>query len=122
MGSPDNVTFDENGMNAAIQFHILEDDEMRNAGFSDHREDNWYLVKRVYSDKYITITLNIDIPKDSKKRGEIYTLDESFLQPYNYQEHMDKPIAQEVAKNVEDELERLSDLGIISGHNRGDYI
>lgn len=122
MGSPDNVTFDENGMNAAIQFHILEDDEMRNAGFSDHREDNWYFVKRVYSDKYITITLNIDIPKDSKKRGEIYTLDESFLQPYNYQEHMDKPIAQEVATNVEDELERLSDLGIISGHNRGDYI
>lgn len=51
---------------------------------------------------------------------------EAPIQPYDYQDilehHTPIKIAREVAKNVEDELEKFVALGIITGHKRGDYI
>lgn len=118
------VILNENHNNAAISVTLLPEDEMRKLGFTDFMKDRWYYCKTVH--KRGDISFNLTIPKDNPDGWKIDVLDEDFCQPYDYQYMLSKGSANEVAKtvneNVEKEMQRLTDAGIISGHAYGDYI
>ncbi|WP_144626268.1 hypothetical protein [Bacillus altitudinis] len=63
-----------------IKFNILEEDKMRELGFTDHTNVSWYLCKRLSKN----ITFNLSIFKGSSE-GDIDVLDELCLQPYPYE-------------------------------------
>ena len=56
----------------------------------------------------------------------IDVLDENFLQPYDYQAMLERnttnPIPHKVKEDVEYWMQHLTDKGVISGHNYGEYI
>lgn len=114
---------DENGLNKKIKAHILSDKEMEAAGFRFIESVNrWVFFRFVGKD----ISFNVGINKDDESDFRIDVLDEDFCQPYDYQAIMasDKrhPVASSVFKKVEEYMEKLSDAGIISGHEYGEYI
>jgi hypothetical protein len=115
------VKLDLNGLNAAIRATILPDAQMRKLGFTDRSGNNWYLCSSVGAD----VTLNITIPKNGA-RLRLEVLDESFGQPYDYQQILKRNPSFEFAllvqARVEDLLEYLSNKGVISGFSRGMYI
>lgn len=111
---------DEDGLNTAIKAHVLSDDTMRSAGFK--RIDNaWYYLKNLDRDISFNVTIDVDTEK-----LRIDVLDEMFLQPFDYQAILrhngDHPIANPIYHQVEHEMARLTELGIISGHVPGEYI
>ena len=112
---------DEHGLNRAIEGHVLPDAEMRALGFTDHRADEWYYLRLLRDD----ISFNVTIPKDGG-RLRIDVLDEMFCQPYDYQSILrhngDHPIAHQTYEDVEREMARLAEAGVITGHVPGDYI
>lgn len=109
------------GTNAAIKAHILSDEKMRELGFTDYLPKNWYYCKTIARD----ITFNLTIPKDGSDI-EIVTLDENFCQPYDYQEILENnpqfPFALQVKEKVEQIMSNLQSVGVLSGHEYGDYI
>lgn len=112
---------DEHGLNIAIEGHVLDDQTMRAAGFTDNRSTAWYYCANLGRD----ISFNVTIPKDGS-RLTIDVLDEMFLQPYDYQSilrhHPLHPIAHDIYEAVEEQMAKLTKAGIISGHVPGDYI
>ena len=72
------------------------------------------------------ISFNISVSKADPKDFRIDILDEDFLQPYDYQSILQNNPNQKFAKfimeNVEKEMLRLKECGIIDGHEYGDYI
>lgn len=115
------MNLNSNGTNAAIKAHILSDEKMREIGFTDHMPKNWYYCKTIARD----ITFNLTIPKDGSDI-EIITLDENFCQPYDYQYMLEKnpqfPFALQVKERVEQIMSNLQSVGVLSGHEYGDYI
>lgn len=109
------------GTNAAIKAHILSDEKMRELGFTDYLPKNWYYCKTIARD----ITFNLTIPKDGSDI-EIITLDENFGQPYDYQRILqDSPHfspALKIKSMVEEIMSHLQSVGVLSGHNYGEYI
>lgn len=112
---------DEHGLNVAIEGHVLPDDEMRALGFTDRAGTTWYWSRTLRDD----VSLNVTIPKDGG-RLRIDVLDEMFCQPYDYQAILARngghPIAHQTYEDVERELARLTEAGVITGHVPGDYI
>ena len=115
------MNLNSNGTNAAIKAHILSDEKMREIGFTDHMPKNWYYCKTIARD----ITFNITIPKDGSDI-EIITLDENFCQPYDYQYMLKNnphfQFALQVKERVEQIMSYLQSVGVLSGHEYGDYI
>lgn len=115
------VEVNSKGTNVKIKAHILPDESMREIGFTDSCKDRWYYCKSVGRDT----TFNVTIPKDGSDI-EIITLDENFCQPYDYQHILDRTpklaFALEVREQVEKQMEYLQSRGVISGHERGEYI
>lgn len=117
------IRVDENGLNEKIGFHVLDEASMAHAGFrrTVGDPDRWYLCQALGND----ITLNVTVPENGS-RGRIDVLDEAFCQPYDYQLILAKnprhPIANKVRDQVEAHIAKLQELGIISGHVRGEYI
>ena len=116
------VKLNKNGVNAAIKAHILSDEQMREAGFNNNRNEGWYYCKSLGND----ITFNVFIPLDGSDIS-IDVLDENFLQPYDYQmilETKENPpqFAFDIAEKAEREMEWLQTFGILSGHVKGEYI
>ena len=111
---------DENGLNVAIKAHVLADDSMRDAGFR-LVDRNWYYMKTLERDLSFNVTIDADT-----EAVRIDVIDELFCQPYDYQTILrrngDHPLANPIYHAVEHEMARLAKLGIISGHNPGDYI
>ena len=118
------VTLNKNHNNAAISVTLLPEEEMRKLGFTDFMKDRWYYCKPV--NKRGDISFNLTIPKDNPDGWKIDVLDEDFCQPYDYQYMLSQGSTNEVAKavdeNVEKEMQRLTDAGVISRHSYGDYI
>lgn len=120
----------EHGNNTAIKCHILDDDLMRLAKFTDLSDDRWYycrFLRPVSND----ISFNLAIDKKDPSKWSIDILDEDFLQPYDYQwmikrelegEKFDGDFHWQINEIVELTMEHLVRLGIISGWERGDYI
>lgn len=115
------VETDENGLNVKIRAHVLDDDAMRAAGFTDRNPGTWYLCRRVAKET----SFNVSIEKETE-RLRIDVLDEQFLQPYDYQGILARnprhKFAGKVRDRVEDEMKKLAESGIVTGHVRGEYI
>lgn len=68
------VKLNKNGVNAAIKAHILSDEQIREARFSNNRNEGWYYCKSLGNN----ITFNVFIPLDGSDIS-IDVLDENFL-------------------------------------------
>lgn len=112
------------GVNAAIGYNILSDDEMRQIGFTDYNVDRWYYCKCVSDDG--ETTFNVTIDKQGIDNLRIDVLDEQFCQPYDYQHILNSgssnAYAEAVCEAVENEMDKLQAAGILFGHVRGEYI
>ena len=118
------LALNAHGVNAAIGYNVLPEDDMRALGFTDFREGYWYYCHGVSCDG--EVTFNVTLDKDGIEDLRIDVLDEMFCQPYDYQYLLEKTpelkYAIEVQERVELEMERLQEAGVLYGHNRGDYI
>lgn len=116
------IVLNKYGCNAAIKVHILPDNQMRSAGFTDCREGYWFFERTCIDE----ISFSLTIKKDDSSDWRIDVLDEDFLQPYDYQHMLEYnptfSYALKVQRKVEQFMKQLTDAGIISGHNYGDYI
>lgn len=109
--------------NASIKAHVLEDDKMRELGFTDCKEDTWYFCKILK--ELDEISFNVSIQKDGTK-FKIDVLDEDYLQPYNYQNMLkrDPKFLYGLITHVQVQgwMKYLQDNGVISGYVANDYI
>ena len=129
MDSP--IVLNAHGVNKAIKAHILSDEQMKNAGFAYFKYTNppWWgynkMLKLPAEFKNTEISFSVDIPVDGSDIW-IDVLDDDFLQPYDYQHFLEtnpkNKLAQLVKKQVEEQMQRLQDAGVLSGHNYGEYI
>lgn len=120
------VPLNKKHINANIKINILEENKMRELGFTDYCKDRWYYCKRVFEKKNFIITFNLSINKQNLKDFSIDILDENYLQPYDYQlmlkhESPNKTCIQ-VHERVQEIMNHLIAIGIIEGYNLGDYI
>lgn len=117
----ENVEVNSHGTNKAIKAHILSDDKMREIGFTDCDEKNWYYYKNLSNE----ISFNVTIPKDGSDIS-IDVLDEDYLQPYDFQYILEKnpnhPFAVGIKVKVEGCMRYLQNKGVLSGHEYGEYI
>ena len=122
----DKVQVNSHGTNVAIKAHTLPDDEMHTIGFTDRDPSKWYYYRMAPGlGNGIEISFNVTIPKDGSDI-EIITLDEDFLQPYDYQSILEHnpnlECALKVRDFVEEQMKYLQDTGVLSGHRNGEYI
>lgn len=127
------IELNSHGVNKAIKAHILSNKEMKSAGFSiikgySQRSDYWYyscLLEFLPPYNKSEISFSVSIPIDGSDIN-IDVLDENFLQPYDYQYIIENTsyhtFSSLVKMEVEEEMKRLQDLGILSGHEYGGYI
>lgn len=120
------VPLNESHINANIKINILEENKMRELGFTDYCKDTWYYCTRVINKKRFIVTFNLSINKQNPKDFTIDVLDEAYLQPYDYQlmlknESPNKTCIQ-VHERVQEIMNHLIVIGIIEGYNLGDYI
>ena len=117
------VKLNSHNTNAAIKAYILDNEHMREIGFTDYDVDTWYYWR--FMPKSYDISFNVAIPKDGSDI-KIDVLDESFLQPYDFQYYLSKNPANKFAKKkkkfVYEQMEYLMKHSIISNWKPGDYI
>lgn len=117
----DNVEVNSLGTNKAIKAHILDDEKMRDIGFTDYCKDKWYFCRDITED----VSFNVIIPKDGSDI-EIITLDEDFGQPYDFQSIIENNPAFEYALKVKEGtyqlMEYLQNNGVLSDWQPGVYI
>lgn len=128
--TPPYVSFPEcelnaKGINQKIKVHLLSDEKMRELGFTDYRKGYWYFCRNVYSSITFSISINKKLPEDFR----IDVLDDDFGQPYDYQSMLSKerygshnPVAIKVYEETEKWMAYFKEKGIISGHEKGEYI
>lgn len=100
---------------------------MQAAGFRYMEDTGCWRLYREIGDCDEEISFNVIVPSDGRRDGlRIEVLDEDFCQPYDYQRilrnNKDNEYARNIACRVEEEMRKLAEAGIITGHNRGDYI
>lgn len=124
------VELNSNGVNAKIKATILDEESMRNIGFTDYSKDNWYFcrgIKFPNTKRYrgFDISFSVSIPKDGSDI-QIDILDEDYCQPYDYQFMLNKNPKFEPCLIVKEQVEKwmayLQDNGVLSGHVYGEYI
>ena len=120
------------GTNEAIKFNCDENLLRKNkfAFFrNSHSEipSHWSYIS-YFLDADIEISFNVTYYEEPYKGAnlEIITIDEDFGQPYDYQSILEKNPKQvyalQVKDFVEEEMRKLKEAGIISGHSYGEYI
>ena len=133
------IELNSHGVNAAIKYHIISDEKMKEIGFhknyyegTDHEEFSpyWWFSRTIRFPKEkrwknIEIDFVVKIPKDGSDLN-IMILDMDFCQPYDYQKILNNnpnhPCANIVNEQVEKWIEYLQDNGVLSGHVKGEYI
>lgn len=124
------VEVNSHGVNKLIKSTILSDERMREIGFTDYYDKNWYFCRSIRFPKTpryrgFDISFSVTIPKDGSDI-RIDVLDEDFCQPYDYQyildEHPDFEPCLIVKEQVEEWMKYLQDKDVLSGHNYGEYI
>lgn len=122
----DGINYDvplESYQNALIQGHVVADKEMREAGFTDHRDGIWYYCAML-SD-VSGISFNCTINKKTN-HVEIDVLDEDWLQTYDYQSILKKDTKHHYAllvhAQVQKQMQKLQEIGVIDGYIPNDYI
>ena len=107
--------------NAMIQANVLDDKKMREIGFTDYSKDSWYYCIGLGS----KISFNVSI---NKKASEIKidVLDEYCLQPFDYQAQIqdgrNDGFINNINQQVQGQMRRLMNAGVITGYRMGDYI
>ena len=106
---------------------------MQTAGFRYIKINNknnlgeWVYIHRldIPNNYNIEITFDVHIPIDGSDIN-IQVIDEDFCQPYDYQYMLENnpnfTLALLVRECVEEQMQKLQDVGILSGHNKYDYI
>ena len=120
----EDVELNEFHCNKKLQGHILSSREMKKAGFRE-LEDRWFYSRML--DKKADISFDVSIYKDNPtERVNIEVFDEDYGQHYDFQKYLNKnphfEFALKIRNAVEIEMARLQELGIISGHIKGEYI
>lgn len=127
----DDVKVNSNGTNVNIQFHELDEASMKCLGFR-RINDRWVYSQTVQISKYpnkkdrypLEVSFNVSMPDDGELN--IMVLDEDFCQPYDYQYMESHGTVNNYTKQtrafVEEQMERLQNAGVLSGHNPGDYV
>lgn len=115
----------KNGNNKNIKIHLLPDKEMRELGFTDYQKGYWYFCRSLCFNIIFDISINKKEPEDFR----IDVLDDDFFQPYDYQFMLSSkahgkynPVAIKVYEEIEKWMEYFKEKGIISGHEKGEYI
>ena len=115
----------KNGNNKNIKIHLLPDKEMRELGFTDYQKGHWYFCRSLCFNIIFAISINKKEPEDFR----IDVLDDDFFQPYDYQFMLFSkayseynPVAIKVYDEIEKWMEYFKEKGIISGHEKGEYI
>lgn len=113
-------------VNKKIKGHILSDDKMREAGFilvENSGGNAWYYGRGIDS---VEVSFNVTIYVSNPEEPRIDVLDESWLQPYDYQAYLVRDpefkVALIVRDFVEKQMDKLQKAGILSGHVPGEYI
>lgn len=119
------VELNSHHVNKKIKAHILPDEEMEKIGFRDSG-NYWYFGRTLkYDGKYCDISFNVNIYKDGSDLN-IYVIDEMFIQNYDYQLYLNRNPKHEYALVILEQVEELMDYlqskGVLSGHNRYEYI
>ena len=120
----EDVELNEFHCNKKLQGHILSSREMKKAGFRE-LEDRWFYSRML--NKKADISFDVSIYKDNPtERVNIEVFDEDYGQHYDFQKYLNKnphfEFALKIRNAVEMEMARLQELGIISGHIKGEYI
>ena len=124
------IETNSHGVNKAITYTILSDEEMGKIGFTNYNEPRWFFIKSINFPKEkryrgFDITFSVSIPKD-KGDIRIDILDEDFLQPYDYQKMLkSNPYFEPcliVKEQVEEWMKYLMECGVLHGHRYGKYI
>lgn len=119
----DEPELNSHNVNANIVFHELDEKSMLAAGFKKLNDGTWS-YSRTETYKYLNLCFWVH-----KKPGDdlaIDILDDDFCQPYDYQ-HMEAQgnvteYTRFARKFTEQQMQKLAQAGILSGHNPGDYI
>ena len=117
------VPTNKSGQNANIKVNPnLKEKTLLDFGFARTSVSEYYMMSKLTSD--ISFNIEIDILTNTVN---IAVLDESFLQPYDYQIMLKNPnyvpkIAKIVHHKVQKIMKELMDSGIIEGYVENDYI
>lgn len=117
------VPINKSGQNSNIKLNPnLEEKTLLDFGFVKEPTSEFYMMLKLTSD--ISFNIEIDILTNNV---DIEVLDESFLQPYDYQIILKNPnsipkIAKIVHHKVQKIMKELVDSGIIEGYKENDYI
>lgn len=126
----DQLELNSNSVNVKIKAHILTDEKMKEIGFTNYHEPNWYFCRAIQFPKEkgykgFNISFSVTIPKDGSGI-RIDVLDEDFCQPYDYQKILESDSAFKpcliVKEQVEKWMEYLQSNKVLSGHVFGEYI
>lgn len=91
---------------------LLNEDSMRELGFTDHVKDRWYYCTRVDD----ATTLNITIDKETGiYKTEV--LNEYFLQPEFYYSMMRMRFKNKIINNIDNVLENFRNAGLVIEHD-----
>lgn len=122
----DGINYDvplESHQNALIQGHVVADKEMRESGFTDHREGIWYYCAMLSDVSGISFNCTINKKTNHVK---IDVLDEDWLQLYDYQSILKKDTKHHYAllvhAQVQKQMQKLQEIGVIDGYIPNDYI
>lgn len=119
-----NPLTNSNGTSVFIHYKILPENKMKELGFDDLNGtlDYWYRMWKIPG--YKDLTFEVSIPKPgSSKELYIDTIDENFLQPFDWQAGIGTKKAIKACKDLaEDVMKYLQTEGLLTGHLYGDYI
>ena len=121
-----NVPLNKKHTNANIKINILEEDKMRELGFTDYCKDTWYYGDLVFKDGEFVVTFNLSVKKNNPSNFTIDILDDNWCQPYDYQKMLlNNPYLKtglKIHNKVQEIMKKLMDNGVIENYTLGDYI
>lgn len=121
-----NVPLNKKHINANIEINILDDNKMRELGFTDYCKTYWTYRVSVFKDGDFIVTFNLSVNKKNPNNFDIDILDDNWCQPYDYQKFLrttpNFKTGLKIHNKVQEIMKKLIDNGIIKNYNLGDYI
>ena len=117
------------GTNEKIEFHAEDEAKLRDFGFHLFEglfdiPPHWHWHRSLTTS--VSLDVNYYVRPYKGAQVEIITIDEDCCQPYDYQYLLKRNPKMQYALTVFDRVEAymrlLSEAGIVSGHEYGDYI
>lgn len=132
----ESVAINSRGVNACIKYNLLSPEEMEKLGFvleMDEDGTKWVAniplkEYKIFNDKN-EYCLEISLPANhSDDDLDIVVINEELSSPFDYQYVLSHPyrkknmVAKAVKEEVENIIEKLQKVNLISGHKKNDYI